>query len=146
MTQLIYYCNTYDKVYFSIGRVDNSVEHLDDQDNLWKSLSMKKKDLKSKHMELRERLAQLERKSKGPGTRGEREFKDQRVYHLWAIAQKSNMTNEELASLKVSKSLYRISPTLVLSIETQHVGFPTRSDTNLAVKLQKMARGLKFQV
>ena len=84
-----------------LGQVDNSVETLDDQDDLWKSLSMKKKDLKSKHMELRERLAKLEKKAKGPGGRGEREFKDQRVYHLWATAQKSNMTNEELASLKV---------------------------------------------
>ena len=60
---------------------------------------MKKKNLKDKHTQLRERLAMLERKSKGPQGR---EFKDTRVYHLWALAQRSNMTDQELESLKVS--------------------------------------------
>ena len=30
--------------------------------------------------------------------------------------------------------------------ENRSLGFPTRSDTNQAVQLQKMARGLKFRI
>ena len=79
------------------------MENVDDQDELWKRMSIKKKDLKSKHGAIRDKLAQLQLKASSPQPIDGREFKDSRVYHLWALAQKSNMTKEERESLKVNE-------------------------------------------
>ena len=88
--------------------MDNSLENLDDQEELWKSLSMKKHTLKDRHAKLREKLQKLEMKVTNPESGKERQFKDSRVYHLWALAQKTNMTEEELESLKVRSKVTQV--------------------------------------
>ena len=51
--------------------------------------------------------------------------------------------NELIQSVRMKKST-RLNLSLVLRYRSS--GFPTRSDTNQAAQLQKVARGLKFRI
>lgn len=84
-------------------QVDNSLDNLEQQGNIWKELAQKKKDMKDRHKEFREGLKRLEGKvgdKVGDKDNSFAEFEDSRVYQLWALAQKAGFEEDELESVK----------------------------------------------
>ena len=67
-----------------------------------------KREMKDKQKEIKEHYETMKKKMLNAKTQ-EGEFKDPRVYHLWALAQKSGMSEAELNSIKVRKVLLKIS-------------------------------------
>ncbi|XP_052268637.1 alpha-2-macroglobulin receptor-associated protein-like [Dreissena polymorpha] len=80
------------------GKIDNSVENIDDQTDTYARMSDVKKEMKAKHKEVQESLKTTEDRVKNPGVH--EIFQDPRVYHLWALAQKAEMDENELSSIK----------------------------------------------
>ncbi|XP_060602826.1 alpha-2-macroglobulin receptor-associated protein-like [Ruditapes philippinarum] len=80
-------------------KVDNSLDNLDEQEKVWSELAKKKQEMKDKHKDYREGLERL----KGKVTDKDNSaavFEDPRVYKLWALAQKTGMSKEELDSVR----------------------------------------------
>jgi beta-N-acetylglucosaminidase len=95
---------TNDCIVFSPEKVDNSLDNLDEQEKVWSELAKKKQEMKDKHKDYREGLERL----KGKVTDKDNSaavFEDPRVYKLWALAQKTGMSKEELDSVRVGSSI-----------------------------------------
>lgn len=80
--------------------MDNSLDNLDEQEKVWKKLAQKKKDMKMKHKEIRDGVSRIGTKLSDKDNKAGK-FEDPRVYHLWALAQKSGMNEEELENYRV---------------------------------------------
>jgi len=86
---------------FSVSdQIDNTVENLDSQEKAFAALNQKKAQMKEQHRLLQDTLTQLEDRVRIQGNK-DGEFQDSRVYHLWALAKKAAMTEQELESIKV---------------------------------------------
>lgn len=80
------------------GQMDNSLDNLDEKDTVWKNLTEIKQMMKEKNLEVTSKLANLQDKVKQ--RQDNNEFQDPRVYQLWVLAKKSNMSEDELRSFK----------------------------------------------
>lgn len=87
-------------IYAFTDKVDNSIENVDGQVEIHREINNKRKEMKVKHKKLREDFSSIEGRIKDPGNK-EGKFEDSRVYHLWALAQKAGMNEQELESFRV---------------------------------------------
>ncbi|XP_033734079.1 alpha-2-macroglobulin receptor-associated protein-like [Pecten maximus] len=79
--------------------MDNSLDRYSDNDLKKMSKTDRQLELKRRNQELNDRYRNLHEKVEKPGDE-ELEFSDHRVYELWALAKKANMSEEELAEFK----------------------------------------------
>ncbi|KAL4239939.1 Low-density lipoprotein particle receptor binding [Mactra antiquata] len=87
--------NEYNSLKNDFERLDDKVDNSLEQDDVWKELSQKKKEMKQKYKEFTSGVERLQYKiTDRENVAGK--FEDPRVYHLWALAQKSGMSETEL--------------------------------------------------
>lgn len=81
--------------------MDNRVAQVKDKDKKIKSKIEREMDLKRRNQELNDKYRDLHEKTDKPE---DVDFTDHRVYELWALAKRANMSEVELAEFKVLKS------------------------------------------
>ncbi|XP_069123561.1 alpha-2-macroglobulin receptor-associated protein-like [Argopecten irradians] len=78
---------------------DNTLDRFHDGDLKKKSRIERQMELKRRNKDLNEKYRHLHQRLDTPGEE-ETDFTDHRVYELWALAKKANMSEEELAEFK----------------------------------------------
>lgn len=79
------------------NRIDSEIKN-----KYKKDLKQNQMNMKMRNKELKDAFKELDSRTTTPDDEDGDEFTDTRVYELWALAKKANMSQDELSSFKVS--------------------------------------------